>query len=311
MKHQSFTRVLAMVLCAVMAMTLLPLTARADMGPKPSVRIRFENLGDELCYGTLLSATASTGPASAWNGKEEDARHNGIPAYSHRSYGYDVWKAFVDYSQQDDFYFLQEAWQVNETKTLSWTYYPPQEFKILLYFPESSTFADSEVCQRYAFDSYFTVDMEGVTLLAAHDGELPAREQMQPHRSYQYAPELLSLLARILVTILIEMGVALLFGFRGKRALLLLAEVNAGTQILLNVLLNVINYFSGSMAFVVFYILLEVVVFAAEGIVYSTALKKVSGTSRGNWFYWLYALAANAVSFGAGFFVAKLLPGIF
>lgn len=134
---------------------------------------------------------------------------------------------------------------------------------------------------------------------------------MQPHRSYEYTPEILSLLARILVTILMEMGVALLFGFRGKKAIVLLAEVNAGPQILLNVLLNTINYFSGAMAFVVFYILLELVVFAAEGIVYSTALKEVSGKAHGNWFYWLYALAANAVSFGAGFFVAKLLPGIF
>ena len=29
--------------------------ASADTGSKASVRINFENMGDELCYGTLLS----------------------------------------------------------------------------------------------------------------------------------------------------------------------------------------------------------------------------------------------------------------
>lgn len=33
----------------------------------------------ELCYATLLSSKESTGPSSAWNGREEDARHNENP----------------------------------------------------------------------------------------------------------------------------------------------------------------------------------------------------------------------------------------
>ena len=35
--------------------TLLSVAVNADMGPKASVRVNFENMGDELCYGTLLS----------------------------------------------------------------------------------------------------------------------------------------------------------------------------------------------------------------------------------------------------------------
>ncbi len=58
---------------AVMLFVLLPLfcsiTASADTGPKPSVKVSFEGLSDELCYGTLLSASKSTGPASVWDGK--------------------------------------------------------------------------------------------------------------------------------------------------------------------------------------------------------------------------------------------------
>ena len=304
---------LAILICLVLAVSIFPITASADMGPKPSVRITFENLGDEVCWGTLLSSKESTGPSSAWNGKEEDAQHNENPNgyYSYQKFGYDVWKAFVDYAENDDFYFLQEAWQINETKELAWTYYPPNEFKILLYFPETGEFSVSGVYERYAFDCYFTVNMDGVKLSVDYNEELSSDERMNAFKSYNYTVEIVSLVARIIITILIEMAIALLFGFRKKKQLLLLVGVNAATQIILNVLLNVINYNSGELAFVVFYILFEIAVFVIEAILYCTIMKKISETPKKNWFYVLYALIANAVSFGAGFIAAQMLPGIF
>ena len=75
MKH-NFKKIICLLICTLFISTLLPITASADTGPKASVRITFENMGDELCYGTLLSEKPSTGPSSVWNGKEEDAYHN-------------------------------------------------------------------------------------------------------------------------------------------------------------------------------------------------------------------------------------------
>lgn len=311
MKSKKFTKVFTMLLCTVMVIMIFPITANADTGPKPSVRITFENLGDELCYGTLLSSRESTGPSSAWNGKEDDARHNENPNYSYQTFGYDIWKAFVDYAENDDFYFLQEAWQINEAKELAWTYYPPNEFKILLYFPETGEFSISGVYERYAFDSYFTVNMDGVKLSVDYNEELSSDERINAFKSYNYTVEIVSLVARIIITIIIEMAIALLFGFRKKKQLLLLIGVNAATQIILNVLLNVINYNLGELAFVVFYILFEIAVFVIEAILYCTIMKKISENPKRNWFYALYALIANAVSFSAGFIVAQMLPGIF
>ena len=268
MKSKRFTKVLTMFLCTVMVIMIFPITANADMGPKPSVRITFENLGNEECWGTLLSSKESTGPSSAWNGKEEDAQHNENPNghYSYQKFGYDVWKAFVDYAENDDFFFLQEAWQINETKELAWTYYPPNEFKILLYFPETGEFSVSGAYERYAFDSYFTVNMDGVKLSVDYNEELSSDERINAFKSYNYTVEIVSLVARIIITILIEMAIALLFGFRKKKQLLLLIGVNTATQIILNVLLNVINYNSGELAFVIFYILFEIAVFVIEAI---------------------------------------------
>ena len=292
---------------------VFPITASADTGPKPSVRITFENLGTEECWGTLLSSKPSTGPSSAWNGNEEDAQHNENPNgyYSYQKFGYDIWKAFVDYDEKDDYYFLQEAWQINETKELAWTYYPPNEFKILLYFPETGEYAVSGVYERYAFDSYFTVNMDGVKLSVDYNEELSSDDRLNAYKSYNYGVEIGSLVARILITIIIEMGIALLFGYREKKQLLLLVGVNSGTQIILNVLLNIINYNSGEMVFVVFYVLFELVVFAIEAILFYHLLNKISIKQKPKWLAVVYALVANAVSFGAGMMIAECLPGIF
>ena len=41
---------------------ILPGTASADIGPKPSVQIAFTGIEEQPYYGTLLSARRSTGP---------------------------------------------------------------------------------------------------------------------------------------------------------------------------------------------------------------------------------------------------------
>lgn len=290
-------KILYFLIFTLLFSAMLPMTVSADMGPKPSVRVTFKNLGDELCYGTLLSEESSIGPNSVWDGNEEHI-------YSFYDLDLDIWRAFVEYEDEDGYYFLQSGWKVSETKEIAWTYYPPQRFKILLYYPETGKFAVSGVCERYAFDSYYTVDLEGAD---DSGGEL----SLNAYRSYQRQEEALSFAARVLLTIAIEMGVALLFGFRGKKALGFLAAVNAATQIILNVLLNVIDFRSGPAAFAAGYILLELAVFAIEALLYSVWLKKLDDRAKPARFYVVYALAANAASFGAGLIIAEIIPDIF
>lgn len=311
MKRCKYSHILVTLLCAVLAVIAFPITAYADMGPKASVRIQFENMGDELCYGTLLSEKKSTGPASAWDGTEENARIKEDYPYSDYL-PRDIWEAFVNYQDSDGYYFLQEGWMVSETKEIAWTYYPPYRFKILLYYPESGTFVSSGIYERYAFDTYYTVDMDGVNISSVdYNDTLSTNERIEAYRSYQYRQELPSLAARIVLTIVIEMAIALLFGFRKKKQLLILSTTNILTQIILNVALNIINYNSGPLAFAVFYVLLEIVVFVLEAVLYCTILKKASETKKKNWFYVVYSFAANSVSFAAGFCLARIIPGIF
>lgn len=312
MKMRRFQAVFLLILCAAIITVGFPSAARADMGPKPSVRIHFENMGDELCYGTLLSKTKTTGPASAWDGIEYHAKHNENKSYSYAAFDYETWKVFAEYQDEDGYYFLQEGWKVSETKKIEWTYYPPQSFKILLYYPETQTFAVSGIYERYAFDTYYTVDMDGVHINEVRCEEANGTpEGLDASRSYDYSQELISLAVRIVLTILIEMIIALLFGYRHKKQLLFLAGVNGGTQIVLNVLLNIINYKGGQLAFVLFYVLLEIAVFAIEAGIFYGRLGRMGNTSQPKWLVVLYAFIANAASFGVGIMAAQWLPGIF
>ena len=304
-----YKKLTCLFILAVFISFSVPITASADTGPKPSVVINFENLGDTLCYATLLSKTPSTGPASAWDGDEDH-----IYLYN---LSRDIWQAFQDYEDSDGFYFLQNGWQINETKKLAWTYYPPNVFKILLYFPETQTYAISNICERYACDTYYKVDMQGFTIGSAdYDNNLINDDRISAQKAYEWKTEIISLIARIIITLAIEMAVALLFGFKNKKQLQLLIIVNSVTQVILNVLLNVLglHVFKVSAIAIHFkavYLILELLVFAIEAVIYSIFMKKVTDKPKPTYFYVLYALISNVLSFLIGLIIAIFIPAIF
>ena len=285
-------KVLSLLICLILVLNL-PVTAKADIGPKPSVRITFTGIKGETYYGTLLSERRSTGPATAWDGYEE---YRDWKPESEKP----IWEKFIAYEDADGYYFLQEWWDCSETNQLNWTYYPPNPFKILLYFPETDTFYVSDIYERYAFDSYFTVDLSEY-----------ATSPITAHQSYDYTWELISLAVRIVLTIALELAIALLFGYREKKALGFLAIVNVITQVVLNVALNIINYRSGSMGFTFAFICMEILVFAIEAISYKALLHRLSEKEKVEHRGVTYALVANTASFAIGLWLAHLIPGIF
>ena len=300
-------RIGIILLCMILLFTMLPTTAVADIGPKPSVEIQFTGVEEGVTYyATLLSYHKSTGPASAWDGNPLDSKE-----------GDPIWKAFVDYKDSDGYYFLQEYWDCTGKNQFRWGYYPPTPFKVLCYFPETDTYAVSGIYERYAFDTYYKVDLSEGSVLKAK-------------KNYDYTWETISLVARIVITILLEMGLALMFGYRHKKQLRFLAAVNIVTQILLNILLNVLNFRIGHWAFVFYYVLLELLVILMESILYVLVLPKMSlsitkdrieAVETGKKvsvpktiqkrYTVIYAVVANVASFAIGLLVARLVPGIF
>ncbi|MDY4104294.1 MAG: hypothetical protein SOY37_01815, partial [Oscillospiraceae bacterium] len=133
-----------LVLSLLVSFLVLP-AAAADIGPKPSVVIDFEGLEGQTYYATLLGDTDGYGP---WSTKRFYEEYLGSR---------EVWDAFKSYDAPEGFWFIGYMEDCTEDQQLAWTYYPPESFYVLLYFPDTGTFLlSSEPCSRYAFDSYFT-----------------------------------------------------------------------------------------------------------------------------------------------------------
>lgn len=264
------------------------------MGPKPSVVIELLNMGDAECYGTLLSEKSGTGPASAWNGEEDGIRNFDVDV--------EIWEKFVNYKDSDGYYYLQETWHCSETKLIDWTYYPPDPFKILLYYPESDTFYVSGIYEKYAFDSYFSVDMSKVS------SENPT---LIAEKSYNYGKEIISFFARVILTLAVELILALIGGYRGKRIFLFILNVNIVTQVLLNIALSIIDYNWGGMMLIFVYFYVELIVFLLEATIYCSNFKKLTEKRVTKAGAIIYAALANFLSFMAGVYISAYLPYIF
>ncbi len=332
---------LTFVLLAPAFLRTETMKASADTGPKPSVRVKFENMGDELCYGTLLSKTPSTGPARAWDGTEDGK-------YIYEGADEAVWRAFTEFKDEDGFYFLQWFWRADEHKALNWTYYPPQTFKILLYYPDRTTksgaadnssgastrdsettaascaFCVSDVLERYAFHSYFTVNMAEIADNTS--GNLIAAIPLPVTQSYDYSAEILGFFVRFIITLGVETLLALAFGLRTKRAFLTVLAANGATQVALNILLNVQLHFNNVYGVFPPYFFAELFVFVAEAALYCFILgKRKNGGENGSTDenggkaaivyskkrLILYAFTANLISFCIGLPLAILLPAVF
>lgn len=329
---------LTFVLLAPAFLRTETMKASADTGPKPSVHVTFENMGDELCYGTLLSKTPSTGPAEAWDGTEDGK-------YFFNGADETVWRAFVEFKDEDGFYFLQWFWRADEKKTLNWRYYPPQTFKILLYYPDRATesgaadnsaggatrdsettaasgaFCVSDVLERYAFHSYYFVDMRNV-----QSETIGTIAKISATQGYDYSAEILGFFVRFIITLGVETLLALAFGLRTKRAFLTVLAANGATQVALNILLNVQMHFNNVYGVLPLYFFAELFVFVAEAALYCFIFGKrknggVSGSADENGGkaaiayskkrLILYAFTANLISFCIGLPLAILLPAVF
>ena len=284
-----------LLICIMLLVLLFPTIASADMGPKPSVVIDFHGLSGEVYYVTLLSSVDSTGPYSA--------ARNSSRSYKAGDEDYQVFEKFLEYNDTDGYYFLQYFQNCSETNQFRWTYYPPSDFKILLYFPKKDSFIISEEAyDRYAFDSYYsaliTIDVHTNTLY--YSG-------MEIETKRDCSVKIISSVIYIALTIAIELLIALLFAFREKKQLLVILVVNLATQILLNVVLNLINYSYGQMMFAIAYVLLELSIFIIEAALYTILLRKPGDSFIPKWKTIVYALVANAVSFAAGLVLANTI----
>ena len=257
---------------ALLLTSLVYVPAYADMGPKPLVNIKVENPPSDSCKDTLLGSVKAGGPHNLDFDPEKRYEGEELDAYD----------AFRKYAEQDDFYFWGEVFSVKNGE-FTFGYWPPDRFKVLIYDPTDGRVYASSEQERYAFDSYFIANI-------APDGTINVRQSGVRINA-------LGFLSRVILTCIIELWIAVLFGYKIKQELLLIAVTNLVTQVILNILCYWKIHFdqNGDFLWSMRILLYELLVLLIDVVVYILGLRSHSKKRAVG-----YALAANLVTLFLG-----------
>ena len=310
----------------LIAVLLLCCVAFADTGPKPSAAFTFTGMPDEDYYVTMLAEVDHYGPHRIYQDGDdlpyvlEAGRDD--PAYP-------AWQKFVDYKDADGYYFLDDLFeQCHGDDEASWHYYPPERFKLLLYFPESDIFLCSTVTERYAFDSVYRLDLGGkspaeiaaLTLTDPNGDPLPSGRddetaigEVTLDKSDGTHQQIIGFFGRLGITLVIELALAWGWKYRKGSQLLFIGIVNLITQCLLNVALLCWGAQETSRGFIIFwYVLLELAVTGIEAAAYAYLLPGTDHREKSvRRHAAMYAIAANVLSFLGGLALSEVFPFLF
>ncbi len=310
----------------LIAVLLLCCVAFADTGPKPSAAFTFTGMPDEDYYVTMLAEVDHYGPHRIY--QEGDDLPYVLEA-GRDDPAYPAWQKFVDYKDPDGYYFLDDLFeQCHGDDEASWHYYPPERFKLLLYFPESDIFLCSTVTERYAFDSVYRLDLGGkspaeiaaLTLTDPNGDPLPsvrddetAIGEVTLDKSDGTHQQIIGFFGRLGITLVIELALAWGWKYRKGSQLLFIGIVNLITQCLLNVALLYWGAQETSRGFIIFwYVLLELAVTGIEAAAYAYLLPGTDHREKSvRRHAAMYAIAANVLSFLAGLALSEIFPILF
>lgn len=275
----------------MLAALLLPQTAQANSRPMPwYTSVRFVGFTGEGFYATLLSRDSVSGSDAAYD------ESSGNAAYDEGDPDYEIWRKFVAYVDSDGYYFLQRFWHCTDERGFTWRDPRPEVCKILLYFPEYDSFAVSEAYQVHGSERY-VVNLKYVDITSTAPGPTIAARMY-----YDYEGEIFDLACRMLLTILVELAVALPFGYRAKKQIALIVVVNIVTQVFLNALLLITNSLWNML--VGSYLVGKLLAFGTEALVYYIWMPKYAKKPIKRYMTIPYAVVANFASLIAGIIFA-------
>ena len=289
--------ILRRISMVLILMAALGIYAFADFGPKPSVVVEFENAGDQEYYVTLVAKEDKLGSPYSRVTAEDQPETDDIA----------IWNRLVAYEDPDGMVFAGNVQKLTGDGAYVWGYHPPSELRVLIYFPGTDSFAESsEILEQYAFDSYYQMDFNDLP-----ENWNDAVAAIPVTRKYNLLWQITAFLLRLAVTVAVECLLAVLFGFRGKRQMLLVLAVNCATQLAMNLL--ILDESVGLFVFYVLqYALIEVGVILAEGLVYCLALPKLATPEQNRNIHPIaFAFFGNVASFSLGFLLSNWFPMLF
>ena len=218
-------KVVLSVLVFLLIFSIGTTTVSADMGPKPASYITIK--GIEGDYVACFAAKEAWGPNfdyETWIEYEMD---------------YLQYNPIMEYKDDEGFKWITHYYECSGKDEISFTYYCPNEYKIVIYQNGQFLIA-TEALEMYAFATYYEIDFSTGTVTTPQD--------IKVTKTYDYFDEVLNLIIRIVLTLAIEIGLFYLFRLYTKRNFMVVLIVNLITQIFLNVAVNISLYNSGSLS---------------------------------------------------------------
>lgn len=278
-KYYAFSKQIYAIILISMLFALLGSPAYADTGPHPSVTVTFSDLPECVRYATLLADKESYGPFHT-------VENPGARSHNEEEYRASV--AFFEYATQKGYFYWGNLFEIKDG-SFRWGYYPPERFIILLYDEASGAVYASDETDRFAFDSFYRV-----TIL--EDGSLGVEKESHLFET------IYNVSVRVVNTLFVEILVALVFGYRAKREILIIVIANVLTQAFLNWYLIVDNYHPDTAPWFLLLLLMEPIIFIGEAVVYAKFLKSHSKKRAV-----FYAITANTVSLLSGVLIGGIL----
>lgn len=270
-------------------------TVNADTGPKPTLEITVINPGDSSYYLDLLGKEGEYVYYEETDGNEKYDNMHDQPIYK---YNKDGWKAIhmrtwlLNGKLTGDPVEKDKNGKVLTMKHSFGYVGVPQKFKIIIQ-KSDGTIQVSDIIRNGYFNARVKYDMKTNQVLSVRGNILKNGAKLDKEFLKDY-------LVRLLLTLIIEVFLAIPFFYSKPKRLLLIAVVNIITQTFLTIAM-LFNYpFMSNMPFNTGYLAVlaigEVLVFLAEYLIYVKLFGKEEKTQIA-----AYTLIANAVSIAAGF----------
>lgn len=272
-------RILSVACLLGLLLCVLPVSARADMGPKPQITIHVVNAPDEPYYLDLLIPADEDAAYDNlnWNQLDPAALDETLIA-GLRACAQDGWQlAMLDGTQAP----MHGKLESTDDVFVFGYHGAPETFRIAI--ATASGGRASETARRGFLQEEYTYDYAANTIATA------------PGQSTAMAKQLC---ATFFPTLLLEGIVLLLFGFSLWENWKPFLLTNFGTQIILTLTLGALMLSGGTLFTYLLFWPVEIVVFVIEALVYRRYLTGGRGKKPHPV---AYALTANLVSALAGF----------
>ncbi|MDY0235832.1 MAG: hypothetical protein RBR71_07365 [Gudongella sp.] len=274
-------------LLLLIIINIFPIVATADVGPKPSLEIVVKGMEDNNYWLDLLVTDKSE------------------YSWLELSYGErERVKKLAEYVDEEGFHpallvgtqvplngELRGVKNPDNTNSHKFSYMgTPERFKIAI-LTEDNTLIISDVINRKNFNSIVEFDLRGEVLQGDIILSAGQAKEISPILNMS-----IGFIFRLLLTLAIEIGIALLFGFTIKNSGKILLKTNILTQVLLNIAILWMNLSYGMLAALFIFVLMEILIIIFETIIYAKYLTEKPKSRR-----IAYGVVANIVSLVVGF----------